>query len=114
LREAIDRSVEPPGWYFHLLAIDRLMRGEYVAMRREAERAALSGRPISEALLAIAAGALGDREAARTAISRIPPDWDIEAYARRHGAIDEIVTALVDGLHLAEDLAAQPQALPPS
>ena len=112
LRQAIDRTVDPPGWYFHLIAIDHLMKGDYAAMRREAERAALSGRPIAEALLAIAAGGLGDRETARAALNRIDPGSligrDAATYFRRHGATEEIVTALMDGLDRARRLAADP------
>jgi len=108
LHEAIDRSVEPPAWYFHLLAIDHLMKGDYVAMRGEADRSALSDRPIGEVLRAIAAGGLGDRETARAALARIPPDWDAAAFSRRHGATEGIVAALTDGLATARRLAGEP------
>ena len=108
LHEAIDRSVDPPGWYFHLLAIDHLMKGDYAAMRVEAQRAALSGRPIAQALLAIAAGGLGDRETAGAALSRIPPAWDAEAYFRRHGATEDLVAALLGGLETARRLVERP------
>ena len=105
LHEAIDRSVNPPVWYFHLLAIDHLMKGEYAEMRRVAERASLTGRPGAESLLAIAAGGLGDRETARAALSRIGPAWDAEADFRRNGFCDEIVAALMNGLETARRLA---------
>ena len=105
LREAIERSVDPPGWYFHLLAVDQMMKGDHAAMRREADRAALTSRPISNLLLAIAAEGVGDRETARAALSRIPPNWDAEAYFRLHGATNEIVVAMMEGLGVAQDLA---------
>ena len=105
LREAVERSVDPPGWYFHLLAIDHMITGDYAAMRREADRAALTSRPISNLLLAIAAGGTGDRETARAALSRIPANWDAEAYFRLHGATNEIVVAMMEGLETARKLA---------
>ena len=105
LHEAIERSVNPPGWYFHLLAIDHLMKGDFAAMRREADRAALTSRPISNLLLAIAAGGTGDRETAHAALSRIPESWDAEAYLRLHGATNEIVVAMMEGLETARQLA---------
>lgn len=108
LQEAVDRSVNPPDWYFHMIAADDMIKGDYGAMRREAERAALSGRPIAEALLAVAAGAQGDRETARAALSRIPPGWDAAQYVRRHGGIEEIVTALMNGLATARHVAGDP------
>lgn len=108
LREAIDRSVNPPAWYFHLIATDYMMKGDYVAMRREAERAALSGRPIAETLLAVAAGGQGDRETARAALSRVPPGWDAAHYARRHGGTEEIITTLMKGLERARRIADDP------
>lgn len=70
--------------------------------------AALSGRPISETLLAVAAGAQGDREATRAALSRIPPGWDAAQYVRRHGGTEEIVTALMTGLATARRVAGDP------
>ncbi len=108
LQEAISRSVNPPDWYFHLIAADEMMRGDFAAMRQTAERAALSGRPIAETLLAIAAGALGDREAARAALARIPAGWDAESYVRRHGGTDEIVAAVRSGLETTRRLAGEP------
>jgi hypothetical protein len=81
------------------------MKGDDAAMLREAERAALTSRPISEALLAIAAGGVGDGRTAGDALSRIPAGWDAEAYFRRHGATDDIVAALMEGLETARQVA---------
>lgn len=108
LQEAVDRSVNPPDWYFHMIAASAMMRGDYAAMRREADRAALSGRPIAETLLAIAAGGEGDRAAARAALARLPPGWDAARYVRRHGGTEEIVAAVEAGLARARRVAAAP------
>ncbi|MCA8879554.1 MAG: hypothetical protein KDA73_06225 [Rhodobacteraceae bacterium] len=108
LQEAIDRSVNPPDWYYHMIAAHYMMNEDYAAMYREAERAALSGRPIAETLLAIAAGALGDREAATAALSRIPPGWDAEQYVRHHGGTEEIVAAVAKGIETARRIADIP------
>ena len=107
MQEAIDRSADPPGWYFHLLAIDQLLKGDYTAMRPLAERAALSGGRMSQALLAIAASATEDREATVAALSRIPSTWDAEAFCRRYGATEEIVDALLEGLDTERRLAKE-------
>ena len=108
LRQAVDRSVNPPAWYFDMIAAGDMMKGDCGAMRRDAERGALSGRPIAESLLAIAAGAQGDREAAGAALARIPPGWDAALYVRRHGGTEEIATAIMNGFETAERVAASP------
>ena len=59
-------------------------------------------------LLAIAAGALGDREAATAALSRIPPGWDAEQYVRHHGGTEEIVAAVAKGIETARRIADIP------
>ena len=49
LRRAIDRTVSPPGWYFHLIAVDDYLRGDYAsdACRRGAlGRRRLSDEPV--------------------------------------------------------------------
>lgn len=106
LERAIARTVSPPGWYLHLIAIDLYLRGDYDAMLTTAERSAVDGSGISQSLIAIAQGALGNQEAARQALDEMAEISPLlgrdpaEAY-RRHQTIDSTVDALVAGLRKA-------------
>ena len=108
LRQAIERTVNPPGWYFHLVAIDQYLKGQYREMLATAERSAVDGSGVSQALIAIAAGQLADRELARTSLERMELSGvmagDPPAFFRRHGATDQIVDALMSGLAKAQAL----------
>jgi len=76
-----------------------------VAMRSAAE-----GEGVSQALIAIASGELGDRDAARQALKKMakfkPFARDPAAYLHRHGATDEIVNAIIAGLKKAREVAS--------
>ena len=109
LQKAIERTVNPPGWYYHLIAIDLYLAGDLHQMRRIAELSAREGSPVSQALMAIACGALGERDCTRSALQKVsgfePLARDPGAYFRRHGATDEIADALVAGLVKAHQFA---------
>lgn len=110
LKRAIARTVNPPGWYYHLIAIDLYLKGKYGEMYQLAERADPDNSGFSELLIAIANGELGNRNAARDALNKLsqfkPLARDPAAFMRRHGAIDEIVDALMAGLKKAEHVAS--------
>jgi TolB-like protein/tetratricopeptide (TPR) repeat protein len=110
LKRAIARTVNPPGWYFSLVAIDLYLKRDYERMLQVAERSAGDGRGVSQALIAIAAGELGKRDAARRALKKMAGynsfAGDPAAYLRRHGATDEIVNALMAGLRKVQRLAS--------
>jgi tetratricopeptide (TPR) repeat protein len=112
IKRAIARTVNPPGWYYHLIAIDLYRKGKYEQMREVAERADPDNSGFSQLLIAIANGALGNRDAARAALKKLsenkPLASDPAAFMRRHGAIDEIVDALMAGLQKARKLASEP------
>jgi TolB-like protein len=106
LERAVARSANPPGWYFHLLAVRDYLKGDYQHMLETAERSAVDGSGISWSFIAIARAALGQPEEARAALDR----WasiDPEAHAdpgaeyRMHGGTDATVNALVAGLRKA-------------
>jgi tetratricopeptide (TPR) repeat protein len=106
LHKAIERSVLPPGWYYHLIAIDHYMNGRYTQMLETANKSAADNSSISWSLVAIAQGALGNEAAAREALAKmaeISPllNRDPTAGYRRHQATEEIVQALVKGLRKA-------------
>ncbi|MCV3244094.1 tetratricopeptide repeat protein [Mesorhizobium sp. ZC-5] len=103
LHKAIERSVLPPGWYYHLIAIDHYMNGRYAQMLEAANKSATDNSSISWSLVAIAQGALGNDAAAREALAKmavISPllNRDPTAAYRRHQATEEIIQALVAGL----------------
>jgi TolB-like protein/tetratricopeptide (TPR) repeat protein len=110
LKRAIARTVNPPGWYYHLIAIDLYRKGKYEQMRELAERADPDNSGVSQMLIAIANGELGNRDAARDALKKMsehkPFASDPAGFMRRHGAIDEIVASLMAGLKKAEHVAS--------
>jgi TolB-like protein len=106
LQRAIDRTLSPPGWYYHLIAIHDYVQGDYEDMLSTAERSAVDGSGISWSLIAIANGALGNQAAAREALARmaeVSPDLarNPAAAYRKHQPVEPIVEALVAGLRKA-------------
>ncbi len=106
LEQAIARTVNAPGWYYHLIAVNDCMNGDYEAMLAAAERSSVDGSGLSQSLLAIAHGALGHDEAARQALARmaeLAPELarDPAAVYRNHHATEAIINTLVAGLRHA-------------
>ncbi len=101
LQRAIDRTVRPPPPYYHLMAIDRLMKKDGEGMLAFAQRAAVDGSAISQSLIAMANNLLGNRDAAARAIDRmneINPGYDPIDRFRAHQATDDIVDAMLAAL----------------
>lgn len=109
LKRAIERTLNPPSWYYHLVAIDLYMRGRYREMLEVAERSALGDLGFSFVLLAIAHSQLGNRLETQRALEGMrrhkPLADDPVDYIRRHGASDQIVECLSNGLEKARLLA---------
>lgn len=106
LEKAIERSIRPAAWYFQPIAVERLMAGDMAGMLAAAERASLDGSSVSDALLAIAYGGLGDRQQAQEALERMSRKWpllasDPAAGFRMHHLREDLVAAIVDGLQSA-------------
>ncbi len=106
VRRAIDRSVNPPGWYYHLIAVHDFMQGDYAAALAAAEQSGRNGSEIGLSLMAMSQAALGDTAAARQSLATleaIAPEFfaDPEAVYRSHHPTDEIVEALLAGLRQA-------------
>lgn len=103
LRRAISRTIDPPAWYYHLVAVDAYRRGDLEAMLDAAQRSTANGSGASWALLAIAEGAVGNQAAATSALSRMASAAprlavDPEAVLRGHQLTDDTVRLLMDGL----------------
>ncbi|MBW8636299.1 hypothetical protein K1W69_03785 [Hoeflea sp. WL0058] len=106
VEKAIARTVHPPGWYYHLIAIDHYMHGRYKEMLAAAKYGVGHESGISWSLVAIAQGALGDKVAAREALqtmAEISPrlGTDPADVYRGHQATEEIVAAIVAGMRNA-------------
>ena len=109
LERAIERTANPPGWYYHLIAVHYCMVGDYDAMLEAARRSAVDGSGVSQSLIAIASAYLGKREETREALAKMSGYENLVrdpgAYYRRHGSTDEIVAAIEAGLALAQQVA---------
>ncbi|HVL20558.1 MAG TPA: tetratricopeptide repeat protein, partial [Amaricoccus sp.] len=106
LRRAIDRTLSPPGWYFHFIAIDDYLKGDYAAMLADAERSAVDGSATSLSLIAIAQGALGDKAEARATLDKLAAAWpgflqDPEAAYRVHQPTEALLQTMLAGLRNA-------------
>ena len=106
LAQAIERTANPPGWYYHLIAVDHYLHGRYAQMLTAAKSGVGDESSVSWSLVAIAHGALGNTTAAHEALARmaeISPQLarDPRAVYSRHGATDSIVNSLVAGLRKA-------------
>ena len=106
LEQAIARSVRPPPWYFQAIAAERMMRGDMPGMLDAAERANADGSAPSAALLAIAQGGVGEKEAALATVGVMAERWPLlgsdpaRAFAMHH-IHESIIATLVDGLRNA-------------
>jgi TolB-like protein/Tfp pilus assembly protein PilF len=106
LKRAIERSVKPPAWLFHPIALARLAAGDFEGMLVAAERAATDDSAVSQAFLAIAHGKLGHRDEARAALDRMARGWpllgrDPAAAFGVHNVRDDLIAMIVEGLRAA-------------
>jgi len=110
LKYAIARTVNPPTWYYSLIAIDLYLKRDYEEMLTVAKRSAPDGRGVSQALIAIAASKLGKPDIARRALETMRQyesfARDPLAYFRRHGLIDDVTLSLLADLDEARRVAS--------
>ena len=108
LNAAIERSVHPPGWYYHLLIIQACLDGDFARMESLAELSVKDGSELSYSFLMVARVALEDYERAAWAALKVPAGSplrrDPEAFFRRHGATDEITSLM--GTYIGEAFAS--------
>jgi tetratricopeptide (TPR) repeat protein len=102
LEQAIERSIDPPDWYFHLMLVDRYLAQDYETMRELAQRATKDGSEFSFAMLGLASLRLDDPDAARRAIAMVPEESFLranpEAFLARHGATEAIKAEMTSAL----------------
>ena len=106
LQRAIDRTLSPPGWYFHFIAIDDYLKGDYAAMLTDAERSATDGSATSLSFIAVAQGALGRQADAKATLDKLAEVWpgfieDPEAAYRVHRPTEELLQTMLAGLRKA-------------
>jgi TolB-like protein len=115
LNEAIARSANPPGWYFHLISVHDYLVGDYASALAAAERSAKVGSAIGLSLAAISHAKLGDMAAARDDLAAMAEAWpflarDPAAAYRSFQADESIIDPLVEGLRAAG--WTEPEAAP--
>jgi TolB-like protein/tetratricopeptide (TPR) repeat protein len=106
LEQAVARSADPPGWYYHLIAVYAYLDGEYARALAAAEKSARFGSAVGLSLAAMSHAKLGDTETARAELAAMAEAWpllgrDPAAAYRMHHPTDAIVEALVEGLRAA-------------
>jgi TolB-like protein/Tfp pilus assembly protein PilF len=106
LQRAVARSVNPPGWYYHLIAVYAYLDGDYARALTAAEKSSKSGSAVGLSLAAINQAKLGNMEAARDALVGMAEAWpllgrDPAAAYRIHHATEPMIEALVEGLRFA-------------
>ncbi len=103
MHRAIDLSVAPPPFYFHLLAADHLIKEEWEELVIDAERASADGWSFGQALLAIAHSKLSNEPAARVALTRLAEldpllSDNPKAWLESHSMHAVLVEAVTEGL----------------
>jgi tetratricopeptide (TPR) repeat protein len=110
LRRAMTRSVNPPGWYYTLIAIDHFQKGQVDQMLAVAERSAADGTGVSQMLMAVAAAELGDVQRTRKALEKMALHADFSrdpaVFLRMHGLIETVNSELMQSLEKAKRLAS--------
>jgi TolB-like protein/Flp pilus assembly protein TadD len=106
VEKAIDRTVRPPGWYFHSIAVHRYLQGDYAGAIDAAQRSAVNGSAVGWSIEAAAQASLGNMSEARQALMQMgeaDPDMqrDPAAVLRTHQVIEPTVEALMTGLRKA-------------
>jgi tetratricopeptide (TPR) repeat protein len=106
LEDAIARSANPPGWYYHLISVHNYIEGDYVAALAAAERSAKVGSAVGLSFTAISHAKLGDFEAASEDLAEMAEAWpllarDPAAAYGRFQVDEQIIAVLVDGLRAA-------------
>jgi TolB-like protein len=103
VEKGVARTMSPPGWYFHALAMHKYLNGDYQGAIEDAEHSAKNGSEVGLAISAAASGQLGDTAAAQASLARLAqssPEMmvDPSRVFRTHQVIDPTIEAMIDGL----------------
>ena len=106
LTQAINRSIDPPPWYYFSFAIHDYLFGDYAGALVAAEQAKRDELGVGWSLVAIIQAALGNPDEATKALAEMAARSpllvrDPAAYFRFHRFDEAIIDRLVDGLHKA-------------
>lgn len=112
MHSAIDQSVAPPPFYYHVLAANHLIEKEWSAMLAAAERASADGWSFGQAMLAIAHNQLSNDRAAREALKKLAAldpllSEDPRTWLEGHSMHAVVVEAVVKGLSEARAAVAK-------
>lgn len=105
IEQAIALSMDPPGWYFFWISLHAYIDGDY-PKALEAAKKTVGGQAIAgQALIAMSAAKLGQRQTVVEAFSKMPLDHPLNrdpfAESKKHGSTDAIARAFADGLQYA-------------
>ncbi|WP_428644672.1 tetratricopeptide repeat protein [Roseibium sp.] len=110
LKRAIERSVSPVPFYYHMIALDHMMKGEWDDMLLAANHAVADGSSVSYALVAIAHGALGNSHAARENLDKMAERWPLLAEDPRAAfELHKLHPVIIDQIVAGLDRAGQAQ-----
>jgi TolB-like protein/tetratricopeptide (TPR) repeat protein len=106
LEMAIARSADPPGWYYHLIAVHDYLEGDFSQALAAAEHSARVGSVIGLSLAAISHAKLGDMDAAQKNLAAMAESWpllarDPAAAFRKFQVEEALVSKLVEALQEA-------------
>jgi tetratricopeptide (TPR) repeat protein len=106
VRQSIERSRAPDGWYYILLAIDDYRRGDYRQALADVARVGGTFFFVSPALVAMCQAQLGNPEAAREALDRaiaLDPTFakDPRGAFRLHRVPEDLIDQFMAGLRKA-------------
>ena len=106
LEQAVARSMNPPGWYTHLIAVYAYLDGDYGRALAASEKSVKAGSPMGLSFAAMTHAKLGDMDAAGEALASMAEGWplmgrDPAAAYRMHQTDETIIEALVEGLRSA-------------
>ena len=106
VQSGIARTMGPPGWYFHAVAVRKYLDGDYTGAIKDAERSAMNGSSVGLVVIAAAEGQLGNPTQASQALATlgdVDPDMlkDPAQGFRAQKVIQPIIEPLLEGLKMA-------------
>lgn len=99
VEQGIARTMNPPGWFYHAIAVHDYLTGDYAGAVAAAERSATNGSGVGLVILAAAEAQLGNLQAATTALQQLAEaDPEMNADPVKVFQTHQVITATVDAL----------------